>query len=240
VCYLGKVKLILPRKWLKYSMMASVCFTANGVVMVSVMKRVGLYSAMYYPFGGLGLALVFAMYYKGIHTKVIVDDEDLEDEYTCSYKDFLVLICYGLLYFLIQNLTLASIFYADQTGLNIGFIVSLWALSPLFMAIGDYYINHYHTHLYHCLCLICILICILCSGLSEIIYPKSSSSFKSDYIFIPILLGLFTPLCFSAHSMLTIHMTSLKVGFNPTVLSFTVTAAVSAAVTAAALALWLL
>lgn len=82
--------------------------------MVSIIKRVGLYSAMYYPFGGLGLALVFAMYYKGIHTNVNVIDEDSEDEeYTCNPKDFLVLMCYALLYFLIQNLTMASIFFAD-------------------------------------------------------------------------------------------------------------------------------
>ena len=87
VCYLGKIKLIMPRKWLKYSLVASVCFTVNSVVMVSIIKRVGLYSAMYYPFGGLGLALVFAMYYKGIHTNVNVIDEDSEDEEYDTVKE---------------------------------------------------------------------------------------------------------------------------------------------------------
>ena len=76
ICYIAKIKLIWPRTWLKWAVVASTCFTFNSFILVGTIAQVGLFSMLYLAFGSLFLGVLISIYLKCILDRVIEDDED--------------------------------------------------------------------------------------------------------------------------------------------------------------------
>lgn len=111
-------------------------------------------------------------------------------------------------------------YFAARANLNTGVIVTIWSVTPLFMAICDYFIFDVKLKCYHYIGLVSIIIMIIVLCLTHVINPmvpgqQSTSTewwahpiyaddpynalFKNEIpAFIAVIFGIVTPVCFTA------------------------------------------
>jgi drug/metabolite transporter (DMT)-like permease len=133
-------------------------------------------------------------------------------------KNLIGFIAYCFNYLLIQNLAILTLYCAMKAKINVGVIITLWNISPLFMAILDYFIFREKLQCYHILGTICIIVCTIVLNLHQ------SQVLGDDEptlpVWIPSLFGIVTPISFSTSAILAKHMTSEEVGFDPSNLQY--------------------
>ena len=54
-----------------------------------------------------------------------------------------------MLYFLIQNCAILTMWFANRAGVNVGVITCIWSINPLFMAFLDFIIFGQNLRYYH-------------------------------------------------------------------------------------------
>ena len=117
-----------------------------------------------------------------------------------------------------------TMYFANSAGVNVGVITTIWSLNPLFMAIADYIFNNQKLHYYHIIGLISITLCCIVISLSGVVGVAPATQEVKVYdtpMWIPVLFGIATPMFFTTNGLLTKHLTSERIGFNASTISFT-------------------
>ena len=93
------------------------------------------------------------------------------------------------------------------------------------MALLDYLFFGQTLQYYHVIGTIAIVVCTVVISLSGVVFPSVSieSIVKEPALatWVPALFGVFTPVFFSLNGVLTKHITSEKIGFDATNITFT-------------------
>lgn len=120
--------------------------------------------------------------------------------------------------------------YAARANINVGVIITIWSVNPLFMAICDKLIFGQELRYFHTLGMLAIVICTVVISLAGMGSDKHVSSHTEATLnveptvptWVPVLFGVVTPMTFCTNGILTKHITSPRVGFDPSRLSFNV------------------
>ena len=141
-----------------------------------------------------------------------------------SGKHLLGFVCFSLCYFCIQNLAFLTMYFANRANINVGLITTIWSVNPLFLAFMDSLIFGQKLQYFHHIGMIAIVICTIALSLSGVISPKTETA-EVDLsnllpTWIPVLFGIITPMAFTANGMIIKSLTSERMGFNPSNLSF--------------------
>lgn len=115
-----------------------------------------------------------------------------------------------------------TMFHATNAGVNTGIIITFWSVNPLFMAVMDYLLFGTKLAYYHLIGTFCIIVCTIVVNLKDVFESPTidTSVVHKTPIWVPVLYGLLTPLCFTASGMLTKHCCNEKIGFKPQRLAF--------------------
>jgi drug/metabolite transporter (DMT)-like permease len=120
-----------------------------------------------------------------------------------------------------------TMIFAGKAHINVGIIVTIWSVNPMFVAVADYFVNGQKLQYFHILGMSSMVVCSVLISLNSIV-NKTEVADTSDTaldeaptvpVWVPILFGLLTPVCFTTNGLLTKHLTN-TVGFNPSRLCF--------------------
>ena len=123
-------------------------------------------------------------------------------------------------------MAILTMYYSNLAKVNVGIITTIWSLNPLFLAVADYYINNQALFYYHYQGLFAILACSVIISLSGMIQSSPAVSIKTAVVkqaptWVPVIFGIVTPIMFTANGILSKHLTSERINFNASTLSFT-------------------
>jgi multidrug transporter EmrE-like cation transporter len=74
-----------------------------------------------------------------------------------------------VIYVLVNNMCFVTMYLANQAGINVGVISTIWCVFPLYAALADYLIYKTKLEYFHWVGLICIIICSLFISVQGII-----------------------------------------------------------------------
>ena len=121
--------------------MAAGGFTLCNESITLVTSKIGPACIFYFISGNLLAGLIFHFrgsyinYKKGgsfwNHQNIIKDGK-------MNYRNLLGFIAYCCVYLCIQNMAMLTMFTAKLAGVNVGVIITIWSINPLFMALLDY------------------------------------------------------------------------------------------------------
>lgn len=134
-------------------------------------------------------------------------------------------------------------YFAAEANVNVGVITTIWSVNPLFMAIVDYIVFKQQLKYYHVLGTISIVLCTIVISLSGVVEGKGDVAVETEIepmtpTWVPVLFGLITPISFTTNGVLTKHLTSDRVNFNASTLSFNAYLVVNALVLLVAVPYW--
>ena len=111
-----------------------------------------------------------------------------------------------------------TMFHATNAGVNTGIILTFWSVNPLFMAVMDYLLFGTRLKYYHLVGTFSIILCTIVVNLKAVFEetpPTVKTIEHKTPIWVPVLYGLITPMCFTSSGLLTKHATSERIGFLP-------------------------
>ena len=146
-----------------------------------------------------------------------------------NYRNLLGFIAYCCVYLCIQNMAMLTMFTAKLAGVNVGVIITIWSINPLFMALLDYLFFGQKLKYYHVIGTISIVICTIVISLSGVVLGSGEEEAEvavavvepAIATWIPALFGVCTPIFFSINGVLTKSLTKESIGFDATNISFT-------------------
>ena len=141
-----------------------------------------------------------------------------------------------------QNVAMLTMYTAKLAQVNVGVILTIWSINPLFMALLDYIFFNQSLRYYHIIGTISIVFCTVLISLSGFMFKERELLIDEGVIlptWVPAIFGVVTPVFFSINGVLTKHLTSEKVGFNPTKISFSSYVYVNLALLFVAVPYWL-
>jgi len=112
------------------------------------------------------------------------------------------------------------------------------------MAIADYIVYDQKLRYFHVLGTCSIVVCTIVISLSGVIGGDDTETVKSVEeaampTWVPVIFGVITPMFFCTNGILTKHLTSEKVGFVPSTISFSAYLFVNILVMIAAIPYWM-
>ena len=213
------------RLYLTLSFFTAICFTTCNSFISRLTEDVGINSLFYFAPGVIFTSLVFNLiefvkHYRSTGKWWV--DQNIIIEGHLVPRNLLAFICYSCLYFLIQCMAFMTMFHATNAGVNVGIIITFWSINPLFMAVMDYILFGTKLAYYHLIGTFCIIICTIVVNLKDVFEEPAvdTSIIHKTAIWVPVVYGLLTPMCFTGSGMLTKHCCSDKIGFKPQRLSF--------------------
>ena len=127
-------------------------------------------------------------------------------------------------YLLALNMCFVTMYLSNQAGINVGIITTIWTVFPLYTALADKVMFNTKMEYYHWVGLTSMLICSLLISAQGIIDQMKIGQTKVVVhklpTWIPVIMGVLTPMTFTIVAILTKYLTSPEVGFNATHLSF--------------------
>jgi drug/metabolite transporter (DMT)-like permease len=113
--------------------------------------------------------------------------------------------------------------FAAKTNVNVGLIATTWNISPLFLALFDYFIFGQKLRYFHILGLVAIIFCCVMISFSvgegeKIVNGSGGSS--SNPMWLPIMFGLLTPVAVVLNGIFTKYLTGDELKFDPTRMAF--------------------
>ena len=202
--------------WIFEAMCASVFFTIANIFINQINIDVGPQATMYFAFGFL-LTSVVVYTIHGVKneknktglSKYWIDLGVVEDG-VVNMKKVVGLIGFALLFQIIQNLAMVSLYLAQLADMNTGIIATIWAINPLFSAIMDALVFKQKLKNFHYIGMIGMVCCSCMISLRDLIYPpaKNPSASSSRAVlasWIPVIGGLITTCSFTANQMLCKH-----------------------------------
>ena len=139
--------------WINLSLISSLCFTTCNISISEITTEIGLYCIFYFSSGALLAGLAYH-----ISTGKYLG-QNLRENGQFKKRNLIKYIIYCCIYFIVQNLCYFTMYFANRADINIGVIITIWSLEPIFNQIADYYINSEKIHYYHIIGLISILLC---------------------------------------------------------------------------------
>lgn len=133
-------------------------------------------------------------------------------------------------------------YFSNLAGVNVGVITTIWSLNPIFLAIADYFINKQKLKYYHSIGLISIICCCVAINLSDVFKssaPNKVSQSNQSQVWVPVIFGILTAMAFTSNGMLTKHLTSPRINFNASTISYSAYLAINVIVIIAAIPYWL-
>ena len=198
------------------SFYATICFTSANCAMSEITNQAGLECILYYASGGLlagaGYHIIAACRDRAWTNQNVVIDGRLSKMNLFRY----LMNC--LVYFSVITLCQVTMFFANRSSINVGVIITIWSINPFFNSIADYYFYNEKMVYYHFIGLVSILLCSIAICMKD--FTSTEVKIAEYPSWIPVMFGLVAPLSFSAFAMLTKNLTSERVGFNATILSF--------------------
>ena len=81
-------------------------------------------------------------------------------------------LLYCFLFFLIQNLAVVTLYFAERAEINSGTITTIWNAGPLFTSIMDLIMFNQKMKYYHIIGMVPLVLCSVVLSLQDLIYPK--------------------------------------------------------------------
>jgi len=163
-------------------------------------------------------------------------------------------IVFSMLYFLIQTLAFTTMWTAQKANTNVGIITCIWSINPLFIAVSDYLIYKQKLKFSHAIGTVALVLCVLFISLASnkddpivsqgfVFSSKFTDSLalhKSEPLpkWVPIFIGLITPVGFTFNALLFKHLTSPRINFEASTIAFSSYLFVNSIVMVFAIAYW--
>lgn len=162
----------LCEPWILFSFSAAICFTACNESITMITTAVGPLCIFYFISGNIIAGLIYFFnkscqnYQSGgsfwNNQNVIVDGK-LKIRNLCGY------LAYCAVYLCIQNMAMLTMYCAKLAQINVGVIITIWSINPLFMALLDYLFFGQKLQYYHVIGTVAIVICTVVISLSGVI-----------------------------------------------------------------------
>jgi len=129
-----------------------------------------------------------------------------------NWRNLFGFLCFCLLYFIVQNGVLLTIYFAVAADVNVGVITTIWSICPFFLALADYLMFKVRLSSHHYIGITLIVISTILISLIKVIDPefKVETALPSQATvptIIPVLFGLLTPVFFTTFGMTLKHLT---------------------------------
>jgi drug/metabolite transporter (DMT)-like permease len=141
-----------------------------------------------------------------------------------QWKRVNAFLLYCFLFFLIQNLAIVTLYFAERAEINSGTITTIWNAGPLFTSIMDLIMFNQAMKYYHIIGMVALVLCSVLLSLQDLIYPKEDMVININNkianregalpAWIPVLFGIITPMSFTANQMLAKSFRRGPVKFN--------------------------
>ena len=141
------------------------------------------------------------------------------------YSHVIGFIAFCCVFVLLQFMAMMSMHQAARADLNPGVITTIWSIHPLFQAFLEYLVFGTKLEFFYIYGMLCIFVCSVLIGLSDIIYGREviatdhSSLFSHLPAWNPVMFGLLTPISFAINGVLSKWLTQDRVGFNASMLT---------------------
>ena len=73
-----------------------------------------------------------------------------------------------IVYVLVMNLVYITMYFANRADINVGIIITIWSLDPLYNSLASYYLYNEKLAYYHAIGLLSILLCSLALCLKDL------------------------------------------------------------------------
>lgn len=176
-----------------------------------------------------------------------------------DYLHLFGFLVFSVLYFVIQNVTFLTVWFANLAKINVGIITLIWSINPFYMAVADWIIYKSQLRYFHVIGMVLIVACSVLLSLRSFLTPAETKDVTdkkpADYVWgasqllkvgevlpawMPVLFSILCPLLFTTNGILLKRMTYPKYGlnFNGTTLSMTSILLVNILILISALVIW--
>ena len=141
-----------------------------------------------------------------------------------SGRNLLGFILFCITFFLTQVSAIESLFCAVYANINTGVITIIWRSSVFMAALADYIIFGQKLKYYHFIGLISCVTCTVLIALSKVVTPDAKGDKKEVEVlfpaWVPILLAIIMAVMLTTNTMQVKHLTTERVGFDSTRVTF--------------------
>lgn len=137
-----------------------------------------------------------------------------------------------------------TLYLSAEAGVNAGLITSIWSITPFCFSVAERVIYGTKMKAYQFVGMFMIMMCAILLSLSSVIYPPDISNTKTTLnvhklpAYVPVIFGVLTPVFFTLFGMTQKHMTSERVGFDPSFISNSAVFSVNVIILVVAIFYW--
>lgn len=148
--------------WIFYALGAGLFFSLTNVAIQEINDEVGILTSMYLSVGALVSSSVYFLL-KGSQNlkqgRSWWTSQDYVVDGQIQWPRVNAFLLYCFLFFLIQNLAVVTLYFAERAQINSGTISTIWNACPLFTAIMDLIMFNQKMKYYHIIGMVALVLC---------------------------------------------------------------------------------
>ena len=143
--------------WVLYAILTAILFTLCNEAISEISQNRGPECLFYFASGSIFTGLLFFLY-KSVHNfkkragkrdRKCWHNQNIIINGKLNCRNLLGYSIFCMLYFVIQNCAIMTMWFASRAGVNVGVITCIWSINPLFMSLLDFLIFGRELRYYH-------------------------------------------------------------------------------------------